>query len=69
MVCFGLFALPNKSETEAVAGCPRGWIHLTCAGWVLRTSVPDGVVPLVPLCAVLHGVGSSAQRCNKFKKN
>lgn len=25
--------------------------------------------PLGGLCAVLHGVGSSAQRCNKFKKN
>lgn len=61
---FCCFVLPNKSETEAVPRFARGrfW-SLAGAG----APAPGG--PLGGLCAVLHGVGSSAQRCNKFKKN
>lgn len=70
MLDVDLFAIPTPSEARAVTGLPgifltpfiglglaggRGCLHL--------------LEPLVVCVLFLHGVGSSAQRCNKFKKN
>lgn len=69
MLDVDLFAIPTPSEARAVTGLPgiflTPFIGLGLAGG-------EGVCTYwSPWWSVLflHGVGSSAQRCNKFKKN
>lgn len=63
-----LFVKPNSSEARALSDLPEIFLMPSLVwNWLEPEAICLGA--LVVCVLFLHGVGSSAQRCNKFKKN